>query len=183
MSIVLPTEAFGIDKGKVFHDASLGDIKSIKSIHLYEGWLVDGISITYHLQNGSTKTANHLGTAKANVTIDFKSSDVLVGVSGRTGLNGYYHEKPYLNSLSFTIFDHATGKVRVEGPYGVAGPATAYHGAVFAVVGEIKSFSGLELTEKDEPINALTLVFPRSQVLNFGPHIEPIGPTLPHPFE
>ncbi|KZT57490.1 hypothetical protein CALCODRAFT_555329 [Calocera cornea HHB12733] len=181
MSIISPREAFGIGKGPEFDDSTLGDIKSISQIKLYEGWLVDGIEITYVLANGSTKTANHLGSATANVTIDFNSSEVLVGVTGKVGVSGYYDNANYLSSLSFTILDKASGKVRVEGPYGVAGPVTAYHSTVFTIVGEIKSFSGQELTEKTDPNNALTLVFPYSQVLSITPYTNPGGPILPTP--
>ncbi|KZO99355.1 hypothetical protein CALVIDRAFT_595964 [Calocera viscosa TUFC12733] len=178
--IVELVEAFGINKGKHFNDHTLDPVR-IRSISLYEGWLVDSLEVTYVLKDGSTKTANHLGSSKANVTISFSPTELLVGVTGKTGLPGYYENLPYLNSVSFVILDTETGKVRVAGPYGVGGPATAYHGTVFTVVGEIKAFSGLELTEKSDPDNALTLVFPESQVLSVKPYINPGGPIRPVP--
>jgi len=177
--IPLPlTEAFGIDKGKTFNDSMLGDIKAISKIALYQGWLLDGFEVTYVMADGSLKVANHLGYAKPNATIDFASTEVLIGLTGKTGLPGYYDNAAYLNSVSFVILDKQTGKVRVEGPYGAGAKGVEYHGTVFTVAGEIKCFSGLELSEKTDPTNALTLVFPNTQVLSIMPYINPGGPII-----
>lgn len=174
------TEAFGIDKGKAFDDSTLGNIKSIAKIEIYQGWLVDGMETTYWMADGSKKVANHLGTGKPdhNVTIPFSATEILIGLTGKTGMPGFYGNKPYLNSISFTILDTESGEVRFEGPYGAGAKGRPYHGTVFSIVGEIKSFSGLKLSEKSDPANALTLVFPNSntQVVSITPYINPSGP-------
>jgi len=88
----------------------VGDIKSINKIALYEGWLLDGFEITYVMADNSLKVANHLGSAKPNVTIEFNTSEVLVGLTGKVGLPGYYENKKYLNSVTLVILDKQTGK-------------------------------------------------------------------------
>ncbi|KZT57489.1 hypothetical protein CALCODRAFT_517447 [Calocera cornea HHB12733] len=162
----MSTQAFGINTGSSFDDSSLGNIKSIKQIALSQGWLVDCMKVTYNMADGSTKVGNHLGSGTPNVTIDFDSSEVLIGVTGRLGMVGYYSNDPYLCSVSFIILNHATGKVREAGPYGAGGPSSSYtESPIFNIAGEIKCFSGKLLTESSDPTNALTLMFPTSQVV------------------
>jgi len=159
---------FGINKGRSFNDAAdLGPIKSIKKIEMYAGWLLDGMRTTYEMADGATKVADHLGTAKANVTIDFIPGEVLLGMTGKTSLPGYFDE-PYLNSLVFVILDTNSGKVRVAGPFGNGNTDLKYDGPVFTIEGVIPSFVGLELTEDSIPDNALTLVFPPDKVISSG---------------
>jgi len=175
-------DAFGLDKGKPFDDAKLGEIEAISKIELSQGWLLDGISVTYVLKNGEHKTAHHMGTAKPNAHIDFLSTEILIGLTGKVGLPGYYEDKPYLNSVRFIILNKQTGTVRVEGPFGAgADKDFEYRGNIFSIVGEIKHFAGLEFHEKNgDPENALTLVFPESQVASILPYINPGGPIIFH---
>ncbi|EJT98372.1 hypothetical protein DACRYDRAFT_24437 [Dacryopinax primogenitus] len=161
-------QAFGIDKGNAFNDAHLGNIQSIHQIRLYEGWLLDGFEVTYVLENGSTRVANHLGTATPNAIVTFADDEVLVALTGKTTLPGYFNNDRYLNSVSFVILNTKTGGVRVAGPFGQGGPSGSYTGRAFSIAGEIKAFSGLQLTQSGSPSNALTLTFPCDQVVTVG---------------
>jgi len=152
---------FGPDVGTYFDDSNLGDIKSIRKISLYEGWLFDGMEVTYEMIDGTTKVANHLGNATANVSIDFLSTEILIGMTGKTGGVEFYGGEGFLNSVSFFVLDIATGKLRVEGPYGQGGPGP-YCGKVFTILSKITSFQGLD---KSGPMNELTLRFLSGEVL------------------
>jgi len=172
MSInVTQTLSFGVHEGTAFNDATtLGGfpqtqkIKAIKQIRLSVGWLVDGMEVTYQMNDGSTKVANHLGNSQPTKTITFNANELLIGVTGKTTLPNYYSNMPYLNYMRFTIMDTHTGAVRVEGPFGNGAGDAKYTGKTFAVSGPILAFAGQEHSGGD-PANALTLSFLKSEQL------------------
>ncbi|EJT98367.1 hypothetical protein DACRYDRAFT_24432 [Dacryopinax primogenitus] len=168
------TLSFGVHEGAAFNDATtLGGfpntqgIKSIKQIRLMAGWLIDGMEVTYQMNDGSTKADNHLGTGKPNVTINFNDDEVLVCVTGKTTLPGYYQNKPYLCYLKFVIVNTASGNIRVEGPFGNGAGDAKYTGKTFSVAGPILAFAGQSISG-NEPANALTLSFLKSEQLALG---------------
>jgi len=181
MSLVTETLSFGVQEGNAFNDiVAIGGfpgeqkIKGIRKIRLMAGWLVDSIEITYQLTNGQTAVANHLGSATPDATIDFNENEVLIGVTGKRGIPGYYSNKPYLAYVKFAIADTATGNIRVAGPYGNGAGDAKYTGPVFTVTGPIIAFSGKLLTEGSDPKNALTLSFIKAISVNESGNLTPL---------
>ncbi|KZT57495.1 hypothetical protein CALCODRAFT_517454 [Calocera cornea HHB12733] len=171
---VTQTLSFGVHQGAAFDDITaiggfpaVQNIKQIKQIRFMAGWLVDSVEITYLMNDGTTKVANHLGTAKPDVTVDFNDNELLIGVTGKTTIPGYYSNLPYLCYLQLVIMDTHTGKIRVVGPIGNGAGDAKYTGKTFAVAGPIIAFAG-QLHSGGDPANALTLSFIKSEKLAVG---------------
>ncbi|KAI0746258.1 hypothetical protein C8Q80DRAFT_1271178 [Daedaleopsis nitida] len=94
--------------------------KPFASIEVYHGEIIDGIAPTYNLKGGGTATMKHgsgpaagRNTSKVTLTGD----EIVVGVFGKAGrYSGYGRDM--VVTISFAIFNKASGAVRVEGPYG-----------------------------------------------------------------
>ncbi|EIM80957.1 uncharacterized protein STEHIDRAFT_67254, partial [Stereum hirsutum FP-91666 SS1] len=107
----------------------------ISKIDIFTGWIVDGITVTYDLADGTQKAVQHGSkTVTATVTLNahyllFADTEVIADVSGMAGYHNYY-KKALVCTISFNILDTKTGIMRVAGPYGNSDKANAgqpYH--------------------------------------------------------
>ncbi|OJT13123.1 hypothetical protein TRAPUB_10327 [Trametes pubescens] len=119
-----------------WHSESLGNIviddhkkdqldlnRPIKRIAVSNGWIVDGIAITYNLANGKNETLHHGSQFKNADIIDFDPNEILATVFGRAGRQSFY-EREMVNNIGFVIFDTVKGTTRTVGPYGNVNGAT-----------------------------------------------------------
>ncbi|KZO99348.1 hypothetical protein CALVIDRAFT_525397 [Calocera viscosa TUFC12733] len=115
---------------------------------------------------------------KAIKTLKFMAdNEVLIGVTGKTTIPGYYQNKPYLCYLkkvfqfTLAIMDTKTGNIRVEGPIGNGAGDSKYTGQTFAVEGPVLAFAG-QTNSGGDPSNALTLSFFKSEQLALDKNLQ-----------
>jgi len=137
------------DYSSPFNDwTELEDAKSsthidrMTRIEVSHGDVVDGIRVTYKLNNGTDIVKTHGGTWRLAPVI-LTASEVLSEVLGRHGDtgNGWGIE---IQEISFVILDKRKGSSRVCGPWG-NGRARSVNmacGEPFQVSGEILAFAG-----------------------------------------
>ncbi|KAF8637513.1 hypothetical protein AX17_002778 [Amanita inopinata Kibby_2008] len=92
----------------------------IAKLEISSGWVVDGIAVTYRLDNGKTKRVMHGSDfgPKAHV-IDLSCNEVVMAIYGRAGQESCYKKK-LIGQIAFLIYDTARLRTRVAGPYGDA---------------------------------------------------------------
>ncbi|EPQ53680.1 lectin [Gloeophyllum trabeum ATCC 11539] len=140
---VVQTQLVGGTDGDIFHDGSaLGGWPAmqkidmahpIRQIDIFSGWIVDGVTVTYQLQGGSTAKGAH-GTSSTRSTVKLSDKETLLAVVGRAGNHSYY-KRSVVHQLTFVILDTSNGKVRQEGPFG--NEDASNQGEVFHVSGPI----------------------------------------------
>ncbi|KAF5379567.1 hypothetical protein D9757_009261 [Collybiopsis confluens] len=116
----------------------------IEEIRLRHGWIVDGFEVKYRLASGLTHTIVHGSTPGSSLskTISLGENEVVFSVTGRAGWHNYYGRN-LVHQWSFVILDKATGRLRVEGPYGGTDPPTLKYkddGDSFCLYGPITAF-------------------------------------------
>jgi hypothetical protein len=92
-SSVLASDQVGGSGGSSFSD-DITNVARIQSITLRGGSLVDAISITYVLHDGSTMVKSHGGTGGSAVTLTLSDDEYITKVTGRSGSK--------LDQVSFT---------------------------------------------------------------------------------
>ncbi|KAJ6568831.1 hypothetical protein B0H19DRAFT_937791, partial [Mycena capillaripes] len=93
----------------------------IKQIDIYGGWVIDAMSITYRLSDGSTKVIKR-GSNQANMqgnlnSVVLKDNEIISQICGFAGPYQYYNQS-LLIQVQLVIYDTQTGAVRVAGPFG-----------------------------------------------------------------
>ncbi|KAI8973077.1 hypothetical protein BD414DRAFT_539980 [Trametes punicea] len=90
----------------------------ISQINVSCGLVVDGISVTYQLSDGTSTTMTHGSPDFPNVhIIKLNHNERLAGVFGRAGPHSFFHRQ-MVNTLSFVIHDSVKGTARIDGPHG-----------------------------------------------------------------
>ncbi|KAI0748926.1 hypothetical protein C8Q74DRAFT_1374310 [Fomes fomentarius] len=68
----------------------------IRSIYVSYGWVVDGIAVEYQNSKGESVTLSHGSQFPDRKEVKFHANEILVGVFGRAGKQGFYkRELPY----------------------------------------------------------------------------------------
>ncbi|KAI0748916.1 hypothetical protein C8Q74DRAFT_1222831 [Fomes fomentarius] len=115
------------DKQKATLDAD----RPIKSITVYYGRVIEGISVTYGLTNDHSTVIKHGNTTGTNAAQEHKTiklnvilpplltcpnaeGDVIAAVFGRAGYRAYY-SRTLVSQIGFFIYNKKTGANRVEG--------------------------------------------------------------------
>ncbi|KAI0710573.1 hypothetical protein C8Q76DRAFT_67615 [Earliella scabrosa] len=122
-----------------YNKNTLDKVHPIQRITISSGWVVDGISVTYQLDNGNNVTLHH-GSQWKNPTaeIRFGPNEILVGVFGRAGMQRFY-KREMVNQIGFVICDLGTCEIRKVGPYGNANNSN--DGTVF-YTSDVLAFGG-----------------------------------------
>ncbi|HEX8238491.1 MAG TPA: jacalin-like lectin [Allosphingosinicella sp.] len=127
---------FGGPGGGAFQDPGpVPELSRILRMTIRSGSLVDAISTTYLLPDGSTQTFSHGGTGGTATDIHFNPGEQIIAVVGRSGT--------YLDNIAFLTED-PRGERRTHGPFGGNG------GAQFIVNRKVNGFFGRSGTLIDQ---------------------------------
>ncbi|KAJ7873492.1 hypothetical protein B0H14DRAFT_3438265 [Mycena olivaceomarginata] len=132
--VVVQTSNFGGAQGTVFNDNQaatnfpntdpglvIDPMYPMKQIELMAGWVVDGITTTYRLSDGSVKVIPR-GTPLTKTSPNYKSivlsaNEIVSQICGFAGSYPYYNQSLCIQ-VQFVIMDTSTGAIRVVGPFG-----------------------------------------------------------------
>ncbi|KAJ7851823.1 hypothetical protein B0H14DRAFT_3660073 [Mycena olivaceomarginata] len=122
--VVVQTSNFGGAQGTVFNDnqaATNFPNTDPGLIELMAGWVVDGITTTYRLSDGSVKVIPR-GTPLTKTSPNYKSivlgaNEIVSQICGFAGSYPYYNQSLCIQ-VQFVIMDTSTGAIRVVGPFG-----------------------------------------------------------------
>lgn len=137
------------DTGNAFADLpSTPAPKSIKQISVFSGWVVDGISVTYCLADGTDKIVRHgMYPCPPNEhVIKIEANEVLQSASGKAGYHSYY-KTALVNQITFVVKNTATGATRTAGPFGNSDHTN--QGNDFQFIGPIVGFGGRSVDGPD----------------------------------
>jgi Jacalin-like lectin domain len=119
---------FGGPGGGAFQDPGpVRELSRITSITIRSGTLIDSLSTTYLLPDGTSQTFTHGGTGGSEHQIHFNPGERIIAVVGRSGT--------YLDNIAFLTED-PRGVRRTYGPFGGEG------GAQFIVNRKVDGFFG-----------------------------------------
>lgn len=92
--------------------------RPIAQIDIRSGWIVDNITITYNLANGTKSSPIvHGGTGGGAASIPLGQYEIISSIQGKAGNHSYYG-RPYVCSISFTILDTQSLVTRTTSVYG-----------------------------------------------------------------
>ncbi|KAJ7232745.1 lectin [Mycena rebaudengoi] len=143
--VVVQTSNFGGAQGTSFNDnqtatnfpntdpgLTIDPLHPIKQMDFYGGWVVDSISTTYRLSNGTTKVIKRGSNQSADnlQSVVLKDNEIISQISGFAGPYDYYNQS-LLIQVQLVIFDTQTGAIRVAGPFGGSGGLAS--GKLFSV--------------------------------------------------
>ncbi|KAB5587988.1 hypothetical protein CTheo_8570 [Ceratobasidium theobromae] len=113
-----------LNRGELFNDARLGlDVqRSIISMTITSGWVIDGIQVTYRLKNGQTQTVSHGSIRSSGNTLILNANEYISEVYGKSGFAD--NREPWMGDcvqqLSIVVRNSVTGAQRTYGPFGTA---------------------------------------------------------------
>ncbi|KAJ7808588.1 hypothetical protein B0H14DRAFT_3761458 [Mycena olivaceomarginata] len=143
--VVVQTSNFGGAQGTSFNDneaatnfpntdpgLTIDPVHPIKQIDIYGGWVVDAISTTYRLSDGSTKVIKRGSNQSADNlhSVVLKDNEIISQICGFAGPYQYYNQS-LLIQVQLVIFDTQTGAIGVAGPFGGTGGLAS--GKLFSV--------------------------------------------------
>ncbi|KAJ6481061.1 hypothetical protein C8R45DRAFT_1215904 [Mycena sanguinolenta] len=130
--VEIQTSNFGGAQGQLFNDNrdasgfpnSSGNVfidpqHPIKQIDICGGWVIDTITTTYRMTDGSLKTI-HRGSpvGTPNLTsVKLNDNEIISQICGFAGNYSYYNQSLVIQ-LTLVITDTSNGNVRVVGPLG-----------------------------------------------------------------
>ncbi|KAF8124402.1 hypothetical protein K438DRAFT_2002728 [Mycena galopus ATCC 62051] len=155
--VVVQTSNFGGAQGTSFNDnatasnfpnvdpgLTINPTHPIKKVDIRSGWVVDSITTTYALSDGSTKVIRR-GSGDSGGTLHsvvLNDNEIISQISGFAGPFEFYHNS-LLIRVQLVIFDTHTGAVRVVGPFGGDGQYGLAQGRLFSVSTPL-AFAGFE---------------------------------------
>ncbi|KAJ7246885.1 lectin [Mycena haematopus] len=143
--VVVQTSNFGGANGTYFNDnqaatnfpytdpgLTIDPVHPIKQMDIFAGWVVDTITTTYRLSDGTTKVIKHGSTQNNNNlnSVVLNDNEIISQICGFAG-NDLDYNNSLLIQLKLVIFDTHTGAVRIAGPFG--GGHGVSQGKVFSV--------------------------------------------------
>ncbi|KAJ6482644.1 lectin [Mycena sanguinolenta] len=143
--VVVQTSNFGGAQGTSFNDneavtnfpntdpgLTIDPVHPIKQMDIYGGWVVDAISTTYRLSDGTTKVIKRGSNQSADnlQSVVLNDNEIISQICGFAGPYQYYNQS-LLIQVQLVIFDTKTGAVRVAGPFGGTGGLAS--GQLFSV--------------------------------------------------
>ncbi|KAF7370072.1 Lectin [Mycena sanguinolenta] len=132
LPVEVQTSNFGGAQGTLFNDNtdasgfpnSSGNVfinpqHPITQMDICGGWVIDTITTTYQMSDGSTKTI-HRGSPVSNsnlTSVKLNGNEIITQICGFAGNYSYYNQS-LLIQLTLVITDTSNGNVRVVGPLG-----------------------------------------------------------------
>ncbi|KAF8321384.1 uncharacterized protein EI90DRAFT_2506701 [Cantharellus anzutake] len=155
MAFVRRSENYGSDsEGNPFDDFIMLDgqfdpDRPISDLTLYHGRVIEGLTVTYNLRDGTTRTSIH-GTPNRdhlnNFTyLELSDKEIVNSITGKVGVRGS-SEKSSIVRLAFEVRNTATGNIRFLGPFGDT--RDDGQGQDFAVPGPIFAFAGRDFGDQ-----------------------------------